>query len=121
MYFSDVDELRRDVFAWQVHEDIWGGIEDPNLREKLREEFVVAFGPFNQRREGNFDQLSTYLQQARVALRSAASAWSISGQLSLGQNEDSPTRINAFLAFYNQLLWIYETFKDVPAVSITVR
>ena len=32
--------LQQEVFAWQVREDIWGGLIDAELRETLSQRFI---------------------------------------------------------------------------------
>jgi len=113
--------LEHEVFAWQIQEDVWGGFEDSALGQKLRDRFFQDFEPFLRPQDRTFSKLSQFLDELRPAAHSSSSGWSTSQQSSRAGNDDLPPRLNPLLAFYHQLVWIHDVFKDVPGGSISVR
>ena len=59
-------------------------------------------------------------EAAEDALNSGKAEWSDSEDLAF-EDEPDPYRVNMLLAFYNQMRWLHEMFKDEPGVSISVR
>jgi hypothetical protein len=120
LYLDSAGKLQQDVFSWQVHEDVWGGIVDQSVRQALSERLVADFDPFLAPEERNFRKLKTFLVELQTAATSENSSWSISAEQT-DEDDDVPARLNALLALYNHLLWMHEVFKDLPGASVTVR
>jgi hypothetical protein len=110
--------LQQEAFAWQVREDIWGGLIDAELRGTLSQRFINDFEPVLLPEERSMDKLKLLLDDLAAAIPKAE--WSTSGQ-QLEEDGETAFRLNALLAFYAQLSWIYEVFHDTPGASISVR
>lgn len=121
-YFSPDERLLQDVFSWQVREDVWGGFTDTEVAQSLSTRFASAFDPFLPPNQRDFGTFKAVLSELSAAATSPNSYWASSAQQKdTDEDSDASTRVNPLLAFYNQLHWIYEVFKDVPGASITVR
>jgi hypothetical protein len=110
--------LQQEAYAWQVREDIWGGLIDAELRETLSQRFIRDFEPVLLPDRRSMDKLKLLLDDIAAAIPNAE--WSTSGQ-QLEEDGETAFRLNALLAFYAQLSWIYEVFRDTPGESISVR
>lgn len=110
--------LQQEAFTFQPNEDVWGGLVDSELREKLSRQFISEFEPVHPPAARGFDRLSKFLDELRAAIPN--SEWASSGQQTDEESEQA-ARLNPLLAFYCHLAWIYETFKDTPGASISVR
>ncbi|MFM0072532.1 hypothetical protein PQQ86_15355 [Paraburkholderia sediminicola] len=118
--FSTDTWLHREVFSWQAREDIWGGLEDDEnrvlLMEKLRDEFDALLPPV----ERNIAKFGRLVEELRPIATSKTSKWTASRQ----NDPEDPAivfGINALLAFYNQVAWIYGIFRNAPDASVTIR
>ncbi len=115
---DDDVSLQQEAFAWQVREDIWGGLIDGEIREKLSQRFIDDFEPVLLPDQRSMDKLKLLVDDIAAAIPKAE--WSTSGQ-QLEQDGETAFRLNALLALYAQLSWIYEVFRDTPGASISVR
>ncbi|MGC1304388.1 MAG: hypothetical protein WA840_18635 [Caulobacteraceae bacterium] len=110
--------LQQEAFTFQPTEDVWGGLVDSELREKLSMQFISEFEPVRPPSERGFDRLAVFLNELRAAIPKGE--WASSGQ-QLDDESEQALRLNPLLAFYSQLAWIHETFKDTPGASVSVR
>jgi len=119
-FFQRDDQLQEEVFAWHVGEGVINGIVDDQLRAKitacLTEEFAPALAPSDR----PCSKLTKFFNVAMEAIESGKAEWSDSEDGSF-QDDPEPYRVNMLLAFYNQMLWLHEMFKDEPGVSVSVR
>jgi hypothetical protein len=120
-YLGSDDDLQRDVFTWQAREDVWGGLTDETTRQMLSQRFREDFDPFLPPDKRDFSKLAAFLAELQTAAQSPQSSWATSAQQIGDDDADPSMRLNPLLAFYNQLLWIYEVFRELPGASITVR
>jgi hypothetical protein len=118
--FQKDDQLQEEVFAWHVGEGVLNGVADDELRAKiaacLTEDFAPALPPANRACR----KLGKFFEVAQRAIESGKAEWSNSEDPAF-DDEPDPYRVNMLLAFYNQMLWLHEMFKDEPGVSISVR
>jgi len=112
------DELQEEAFTWVTREDVWGGITDDTVRETLREHFVSEFEPTLAPHERGFDKVARILTE--IANSMTNTSWSSSTE-QLDEDDVSPFRLNALLAFHTQLQWMFQVFKDIPGASLSVR
>lgn len=110
--------LQQEAFSFQPKEDVWGGLIDSGLRENLSAQFIGDFEPVRPPSERGMDRLATFLDDLKAALPQGL--WSDSGQ-QIDEESEEAVRLNPLLAFYCHLSWIYETFKDAPGASVSVR
>lgn len=119
-FFQRDDQLQEEVFAWHVGEGVINGIVDDDLRATitayLTEEFAPALAPSDRQ----CSKLIKFFDAAMEAVDSGKAEWSDSEDRAF-EEDPEPYRINMLLAFYNQMLWLYEMFKDEPGVSVSVR
>jgi hypothetical protein len=112
--------LHREVFSWQAREDIWGGLDDDKTRLELMEKFRTDFDALLPPADRTIDKFGRLLDELRPVATSNASKWTASSQT----DTDDPSvnyGVNALLAFYNQMAWVYKMFKNAPDASVTVR
>ncbi len=111
-------QLQQEAFTWQVREDIWGGVVDSNLRERLSQRFISDFEPVLPPSQRGMDKLKALLSELANAIPEAE--WSASGQ-QVEEDGETPYRLNSLLAFHVQMSWLYDVFKDTPGASVSVR
>jgi hypothetical protein len=119
-FFQRDDQLQEEVFTWYVGEGVLNGVVDDELRAKitacLTEDFAPALSPSDR----PCSKLSRFFEAAEEAIESGKAEWSNSEDRAF-DDEPDPYRVNMLLAFYNQMLWLHEMFKDEPGVSVSVR
>jgi hypothetical protein len=118
--FHRHDQLQEEVFAWEVGDALLNGITDDDLRAGLRGSLFDVFAVSISPSERPCSKLSSFFEAAEVALVSGSAEWADSEDLA-AEDEPDPYRVNMLLAFYSQMRWLYEMFKDEPGVSISVR
>lgn len=110
--------LQQEAFTFQPKEDVWGGLVDSDAREALSVRFISDFEPVRPPSERGLDRLAAFLVDLREALPKGE--WASSGQ-QLDEDSEQAVRLNPLLAFYSHLAWMYDTFKDTPGASVSVR
>ena len=111
-------QFQQEAFTWQAREDIWGGVVNAEVRERLSQRFITDFEPVLPPSERGMEKLQALLAELAVAIPEAE--WSASGQ-QVEDDGETPYRLNSLLAFHAQMRWLYEVFKDVPGASVSVR
>lgn len=119
-FFQRDDQLQEEVFAWHVGESVLNGIADDNLRAQIAASLSEDFAPALPPAQRACSKLEKFFDAARQAIESGKAEWSNSED-SAFDDEPDPYRVNMLLAFYNQMFWLHEMFKDEPGVSISVR
>lgn len=118
--FHRNDQLQEEVFAWEVGDALLNGVTDDDLRARIRGSLFDVFAVSISPSERACVKLSNFFEAAKAALASGKAEWSDSEDLAF-EDEPDPYRVNMLLAFYNQMRWLHEMFKDEPSVSISVR
>ncbi|MBR0661187.1 hypothetical protein [Neoroseomonas oryzicola] len=113
-------ELQHEVFTCEIAEDVWGGITDDTSREQLQRGFLGAFEASQPPSSRSMVHLGAYLNLVDLAIRSGHSSWSQS-QSQISDIGAAPVLADTLYAFHQQLSWIYETFRDVPGATVSVR
>ena len=119
-FFQSDDRLQEEIFAWQVGEGVMSSVADNDVRAKLEEALRGTFSPALPPTSRSCKELGGFLREARQAIYEGKTEWSDSEDQSFA-DEDEPFRVNTLLAFYNQLVWLNEMFRDEPSVSISIR
>lgn len=119
-FFQRDDQLQEEVFAWHVGEGVLNGVVDDVLRAKITACLTEDFAPALPPADRACRRLEKFFEAAREAIESGKAEWSNSEDPAF-DDEPDPYRVNMLLAFYNQMLWLHEMFKDEPGVSISVR
>jgi hypothetical protein len=119
-FFQRDDQLQEEVFALHVGEGVLNGVADDDLRARIAECLTSDFAPQLPPGERACRKLERFFEAAKQAIESGAAEWSHSEDPAF-DDEPDPYRVNMLLAFYNQMLWLHEMFKDEPNVSISVR
>ncbi len=114
------DNLQEEVFAWQVGDGVINGIVDDELRAEISASLTEDFSPALAPSARPCSKLVKFFEVAEKAIESGKAEWSNSED---GAFDDAPEpyRVNVLLAFYNQMRWLHEMFKDEPGVSVSVR
>jgi hypothetical protein len=118
--FQRGDQLQEEVFAWHVGEGVLNGVADDELRAKITACLTEDFAPALPPSDRACHRLGKFFEVAQQAIESGKAEWSNSEDPAF-DDEPDPYRVNMLLAFYNQMLWLHEMFKDEPGVSISVR
>jgi hypothetical protein len=119
-FFQRDDQLQEEVFAWHVGESILNGVADDELREKITACLTEDFAPALPPSDRPCSKLLKFFEAAEEVIESGKAEWSNSEDRAF-DDEPDPYRVNMLLAFYNQMRWLHEMFKDEPGVSISVR
>jgi len=119
-FFQRDDQLQEEVFAWHVGEGVLNGVADDELRAKITACLTEDFAPALPPADRGCQKLGKFFEAAQKAIDSGMAEWSNSEDPAF-DDEPDPYRVNMLLAFYNQMLWLHEMFKDEPGVSISVR
>lgn len=119
-FFQRDDQLQEEVFALHVGEGVINGVADDDLRATITACLTEDFAPALPPSERACRKLERFFAAARQAIESGKAEWSNSEDPAFDDELD-PYRVNMLLAFYNQMLWLHEMFKDEPGVSISVR
>lgn len=119
-FFQRDDQLQEEVFALHVGEGVLNGVADDDLRARITECLTKDFAPQLPPSQRACRKLKGFFEAARLAIDSGAAEWSDSEDPAF-DDEPDPYRVNMLLAFYNQMLWLHEMFKDEPGISISVR
>jgi hypothetical protein len=117
------DHLYELVYDWSPNEDVWGGISEEGLRTQLRERVLSSFEPSLPPHARGLSALADVLSGLQEAAESAqAIGWIPSSQaIENEMDEGAVLWISPVLALLQQFTWIFETFRDVPDLSITLR
>lgn len=118
--FQRDDQLQEEVFAWHVGEGVLNGVADNELRAKIAASLTDDFAPALAPSDRACHKLTKFFELSQQAIKSGKAEWSNSEDPAF-DDEPDPYRVNMLLAFYNQMLWLHEMFKDEPGVSISVR
>ena len=119
-FFQRDDQLQEEVFALHVGEGVLNGVADDDLRATITACLTEDFAPALPPSERTCRKLERFFEVAQKAIESGKAEWSYSEDPAF-DDEPDPYRVNMLLAFYNQMLWLHEMFKDEPGVSISVR
>ena len=119
-FFQQDDQLQEEVFALHVGEGVLNGVADDDLRATITACLTEDFAPALPPSERACRKLERFFAAAQQAIESGKAEWSYSEDPAF-DDEPDPYRVNMLLAFYNQMLWLHEMFKDEPGVSISVR
>jgi hypothetical protein len=117
------ERLAEEMYSWSPEVDIWNGLLNEEVRENLRREFLQAFSASLPPANRGLDKLAKIIAQIEAILADdQTSAWMNTTR----PIDDSPGgetlfRVSPTLGFVIHLRWIFETFRDVPGLSITVR
>jgi len=111
-------QLLREVFSWQVREDIWAGVLDSDVRERLSQRLIEDFEPILPPNERGMPKLRLFVDELARTL--PETDWSESAH-QFEEDGQTPVRLNALWAFYTQLRWIYDVFRHVPEASVAIR
>lgn len=114
------DQLQEEVFSWEVGEALLNGVTDADRRANLSGSLFDVFAASIAPSDRPCARLSRFFEAAEAALRSESAEWSDSEGM-VSEDEPDPYRVNMLLAFYNQMRWLHEMFKDEPGVSLSVR
>lgn len=118
--FQRHDQLQEEVFAWEVGDALLNGVTDDDLRVRIRASLFDVFAVSISPSERPCEKLTSFFEAAEAALASGSAEWSDSEDLAFEEDPD-PYRVNMLLAFYSQMRWLHEMFKDEPGLSISVR
>jgi hypothetical protein len=119
-------EFHEQIYAWEPKGiDIWGSIRSPADTQNLRTLLLDTFNPspaspVDRRRIGHMQPALDALAAILSGQPSLdwADAWDV---IDPSQAESSSQRANTIAVLYNQLLWMYEVFKDVPGATVSIR
>lgn len=115
------ERLYEEIYSWSPNEDVWGGFIDENLRTHLRNLLSSTFDASIHPGERGTNRLSDFLEQLGQAMdRMEATAW-MSSQQPIDTDDSALLLVSPTHAFFCQLTWLLETFRDSPEISITVR
>jgi hypothetical protein len=112
-------QLQQEAFAWQVREDVWGGVTDADRRLELSQRTIADFEPILPPSQRSMEKFRQLLDAVSAAIENTE--WSDSAQQLDEDDADTPYKLNALLCFHLQMRWIYDVFKDTPGASVSVR
>lgn len=116
------EQLHEQVYSWAATEDVWSGVPDEQLREELRVSLIDRFQPSRPPGDRGLEGLRQAIAALRVATDGpGAHHWTACGQVEDGAGEPVFLRGAPLFSLLGHLTWVYETFKDVPHLSVTVR
>lgn len=113
-------ELQREVFTWPLHEDVWAGISEHEIRVALHQSFVNDFQATRPPHERGMAKLASFVESVGEALQLRKSEWSVA-ESGAAEFSNTSLMINGLSAFYNQLKWMLDMFRDLPGASVSVR
>ena len=113
-------ELQREVFTWSVAEDVWAGVADDIKRTEFAARFVDSFQPTLAPSERSMESFADFVSDLRGVALSSLSEWSASAS-KMAEVGVPPVLLNGLLAFYHQLVWLLDVFRDLPGASVSVR
>lgn len=106
--------LQAEVYSWPLRTDVWVGIPDEVVRNRLRkllDRLDVTFPPA----ERSLVVLGDFVTAAEQAIKSGAAG---TGPVGIG---DATVESNPVLALVLHLKWIIRCFKDRPGISVSIR
>jgi hypothetical protein len=116
----DRERLHEELYGWSPSDDVWGGVRDTAARLRLREMLLAGFAPSGSPQNRQVARLSGILDELDRVIHAGEADWMPSSQQVEG-GDLCPLQISPVLALHSQLIWIYETFRDMPGVCLTVR
>ena len=116
--YGPEDVFQQEAFIWHLREDIWAGVTDEETRLSLSERLRSDFQPSLAPAERALPKLKQFLVDATDAVKAAE--WSDSNHQA-EQDGMTAFRLNPLLAFYLQLEWMYDVFKDLPGASVSIQ
>lgn len=119
-FLNGDSDLQQEIFSWQMREDPFSGISDPNVREELRSLLVDEFEPSRPPSERKVGALQRFLGVAASVVDRGEAEWAASQDAPI-DDEEAPYRLNPLLAFKNHLDWLVHCFADEPGVSVSIR
>ena len=110
--------LHREVYSWQINEDVLGGVVDIDRRHVLNEALFIALRPDKPPRERGIEVLARFVALARATIAEGGTEWSASASSS---DDDGGRRLNPLLAVTAHLEWLSYVHEGQPGISVTAR
>ena len=109
------NELQAEVYSWSLQTDVWVGIPNQGLRERLSEKLLSRLDVTLPPAERSLEVLGDFVVEADRAIESGAA-----GSVPVGVG-DTTVEFNPLLALVLHLKWLIRCFKDRPGISVSIR
>ena len=115
-------DFHEEMYSWEPREDVWLSVSDAEDQRNLRSLLVDRFSPERPVGERGIDRLVDAMNGLRALLTDPKkTAWADSEETTEVGGESLNLRCNCIAALQNHLCWLYEVFKSIPGVSVTIR
>jgi hypothetical protein len=111
------------IYSWSTAEDVFGSISDPDASVRLRDALIENLSP-----DGPADKRSIEHLQSVVALMDEIladpekSSWRTTvADRTLEDGTEVALRHHGLRSLRQHVVWICDTFRAMPAVSVSVR
>ena len=114
--------LHEQVYQWQPHEDVWGGLTKASDAQELRKVLIEQFDPYQPPTERTIAKLEHAIAIARRIISEGNSQWSDCETPIEDQQSDELTfRANILASLCRHLEWVCAIFRNLPGTSVTIR
>jgi hypothetical protein len=114
-------DLQQEIYRWQLKEDPFGGVNDEDLRARLRIKLFEIFEPSRPPGERRWSALKEFLDEAMAALGEGHAEWTASQDPPLDDDDELRYELNPLLALVLHLKWLSDMFSEQPGVSVSIR
>ena len=109
------NKLQAEVYSWPLRTDVWVGIPNQDLRERLSEKLLGRLDVTLPPAERPLEVLGDFVVEADRAIESGAAH-----SVPVGVGE-ATVEFNPLLALVLHLKWLIRCFKDRPGISVSIR
>ena len=120
---SPYDKLYEQIFVWSPEEDVWGSIQNEELRNQIRGRFIDTFRYDVEPADRSIEALSKFVLWLDELIKNPEVIYPISTSTPVtnGPTVGTCIRTISTIALLRHLDWIVESFKSIPNISIVVR
>ncbi|MCY4461806.1 MAG: hypothetical protein OXC26_15630 [Albidovulum sp.] len=114
------ENLQEEIYSWHTLEDPFGGVIDPELRQKLHHALVERLNPSLPPSQRRIDVLKEFALLAEKAIVDHRVKW-IWGHGASQHNDSIIEPLNSLLALKLHVDWLLTCFTARPGISVSVR
>lgn len=113
--------LQEEVYSWPLPPDPFGGIDDDNVRDDLREALLDRLDVSLPPTQRGIAMLREFVAKAEQAIIEGHAGPLPSASASAIHSTHTPSEPNPLLALALHIKWLVRCFGDRPNISVSVR
>lgn len=114
------ENLQEEIYSWHTIDDPFGGVTDPELRQKLHHALVERLSPSLPPSQRRIDVLREFVLLAEKAIADHDVEWILGHGTSQDKNSMAEP-LNSLLALKLHMDWLLACFTARPGISVSIR